>query len=660
MTPTRQRSIIVQELRGIAVIAVILFHAWPGIFKSGYLGVDLFFIISGFLIVPMILNLKLNFKGKRQSIKSLLRLKSFYQRRFYRLFPALIFVITFNLFLLTLFAGIGYLRNSYYLAIYSLFGFGNFGAYFFQGNYFSPNSNPFLHLWSLGVEEQVYIIAPVILAFLFTSIKNFKPKLFIVFFGLISLASYIFISYSTFAIPLISDRTSFNFYSTSSRIWEFCLGGFISLHSLEQVEKKNIFEKNKFRFLVGPVLVTLILFSKVNNLFLSIFIFIFHKIILTGQNSLIGRKDKELLTWFGDRSYSIYLVHLPLIWIVKHSPIFKRLSEEAGSYNSLLAISVLIGVLIGHLLYESIEVKFRRIPIYSGNYKKKQIKNLGEIFLFSIIFISFFTYAEINKFWVSNSSLSRPISEMDPSASSCYPMGINSTCHVSGGKQVLLLGDSHGGSISKSLSMYVQSAGLGVDETFEAGCILISPSSYDQARSLGPDFNKCLNYSKRVERILHENSFSQVIITYRSHSLASKISEGNWFASPKKFRNLVSTELVHIKKVCNCKVIFLGPTPEFPDKDYFFSMNRLIIQGEYRAPKKFLIRKMMTEPFQDDISYPNLLNKTGVVYISVLPVLCSVDDCIRFKNGWLYSDYDHLSHLGAKFFVNKINLSKLS
>jgi peptidoglycan/LPS O-acetylase OafA/YrhL len=101
------RSISIQVLRGISVSAVILFHTFPSSFKAGYLGVDLFFIISGFVVAPLINNVI-----ESQSLIS--ELKSFYVKRYWRLIPALTFTLIATLIIGIVFSGVGYLQNLFY------------------------------------------------------------------------------------------------------------------------------------------------------------------------------------------------------------------------------------------------------------------------------------------------------------------------------------------------------------------------------------------------------------------------------------------------------------------------------------------------------------------------------------------------------------------
>ena len=147
----------IDGLRAIAVLAVVIFHAFPSALRGGFIGVDIFFVISGFLISTIIYE---NVRNETFSFRD------FYSRRIRRIFPALLVVITatflFGFFILSpdefsalgklVAAGIGFVAN---LVLWSEAGY--FDA--------ATETKPLLHLWSLGIEEQFYIIWPLLLIF---------------------------------------------------------------------------------------------------------------------------------------------------------------------------------------------------------------------------------------------------------------------------------------------------------------------------------------------------------------------------------------------------------------------------------------------------------------------------------------------------------------
>ena len=152
-------------LRAVAVIYVILYHYFPNFLNRGYLGVDLFFVISGFLI---------SYQIYHQIINKSFSLKNFYIRRIKRILPATLFTLIIVFFISLYLFTYNDFYSSFQSIIYSLFFSSNF-FFWLDGGYFGPNDElkPLLHLWSLSIEEQFYIIFPgIFLIFL----KFFKNK----------------------------------------------------------------------------------------------------------------------------------------------------------------------------------------------------------------------------------------------------------------------------------------------------------------------------------------------------------------------------------------------------------------------------------------------------------------------------------------------------
>jgi peptidoglycan/LPS O-acetylase OafA/YrhL len=195
----------IDGLRGIAVLAVIGFHAFPDYFPGGFVGVDVFFVISGFLITSIIV---------RQLSRSEFTIADFYARRIRRIFPALLVVLTACL----LFGGVVLLPTELeqlgkHIGSAALFG-SNFTLWFESG-YFDTTAEfkPLLHLWSLGIEEQFYLLWPMLLLLLWR-----RPGIIRSSVALLTIASFVL-------CLIVGTRSSVaNFYFPLSRFWELGLG----------------------------------------------------------------------------------------------------------------------------------------------------------------------------------------------------------------------------------------------------------------------------------------------------------------------------------------------------------------------------------------------------------------------------------------------------
>lgn len=201
----------IDGLRAVAVSAVVLYHAGVGP-AAGYAGVDVFFVISGYLITALLIR-EHQFTGR-------IDLGSFYARRLRRILPASAFLIVSTLALSKLFlspAEFGKVCDSAIAAIF-------FGAnFFFQastGGYFDPDSNemPLLHLWSLAVEEQFYLLWPALLVCLLRLSRRILPIL-----AALAAASFLLAQW------LLETNPEAAFYQTPARFWELAAGGLIAL-----------------------------------------------------------------------------------------------------------------------------------------------------------------------------------------------------------------------------------------------------------------------------------------------------------------------------------------------------------------------------------------------------------------------------------------------
>jgi len=201
MIKTRRTDI--DTLRGISVISVIIFHINNSFFPYGYLGVDLFFVISGYVISKSIAS---SFKNRNFSFYK------FYLKRIRRILPALLFVLLISLILATIILLTADLKRFSESLIASLGFVSNF-YFWLTGGYFSTNDQlkPILHLWSLSVEEQFYLFFPIFLFFFYKFFNQLKYYLF----GII-LVSIISFSLNLYFISH-SDTVFFLF---PARIWQ--------------------------------------------------------------------------------------------------------------------------------------------------------------------------------------------------------------------------------------------------------------------------------------------------------------------------------------------------------------------------------------------------------------------------------------------------------
>ena len=296
-------------LRALAVLLVFLFHINKEFFGFGYIGVDIFFVISGYVITQSLI--------QKKYTNNKISFLEFYTKRILRLFPSLLLmvVIFFILYLILFNYGDFELKLNFKSSLFSLLGLSNF--YFFsnldQFNYFLIDDYrvPLIHTWSLGVEEQFYFIYPLIIISIFYLIiktKNSFRCLFLFLSALQLLSFYIFIN-------------SFNishFYLPFSRAWELLTGCLLFL-SINEYTRKLIGKKIIYISSIFFVIFFVIFFLYPNKEFnekyliiLSIFFTIFYIVFYKKLPKFLHQNN--LISHFGKASYSIYLWHMPIIF----------------------------------------------------------------------------------------------------------------------------------------------------------------------------------------------------------------------------------------------------------------------------------------------------------------------------------------------------------
>lgn len=287
----------IDGLRGLAIVFIILSHLDNTFFSSG--GVNIFFVISGYLISNIFINQNLN-------------LQKFYKTRFFKLYPS---VFVSASICLILFIFIGNLENfltifrSY---IFTIFGVLNIYLYNINNVYGLENIiNPFLPIWAFCVILQFYLIFPIILKLIY----KFKFKLnfgndFVVY-------SLLFITIFSFLIFFIYRENSyFNFYSPLSRFWQFLAGSFV-FFLIKFKKKINI---NGMSFVGLVLLIIWQLFLK------DIFYFRYIQVLLTVATALLLLTNNnnfvnkflsiKYFTYIGKVSYPLYLIHMPVIFFI--------------------------------------------------------------------------------------------------------------------------------------------------------------------------------------------------------------------------------------------------------------------------------------------------------------------------------------------------------
>lgn len=334
----------IDGLRAVAVLAVVAFHAFPKWISGGFVGVDVFFVISGFLISTILL--------KSQDLGSFSFL-DFYARRVKRIFPALILVLGFT-FAFGWFMLLGGEMRQLGKHIAGGAGFVSNLMLWAESGYFdsAADTKPLLHLWSLGIEEQYYIVWPVVIWLFYR--KNLHFPWLMLALGLASLAA---------GIHATANDIVAAFYSPLTRFWELLAGSALAWHELNCGSRSA-----ELRRRFANVLSLLGLLLLVSGMGLlngqSAFPGWLAMLPVLGAVALIAAGPaawinarvlaNPVAVWFGLISFPLYLWHWPLLT-------FARIFEGKTPDASVRAAAVLLSVVLAFLTYRLLELRLRRI-----------------------------------------------------------------------------------------------------------------------------------------------------------------------------------------------------------------------------------------------------------------------------------------------------------
>lgn len=340
----------IQALRAIAVLAVVLFHALPALIPGGYAGVDVFFVISGFLMGQHLI---------QHHVASLGALTKFYARRIRRLLPAASIVIAVTVLAFSVFAPITSLERMGWHALSSVLFVANWSSISTATDYLQADASPLptQHYWSLSVEEQYYLFLPllVILAYRLTKKKSAAVTMLLAGLLLVGSASLAFSVYQTEIEPAIA------YFSTFTRVWELILGSVLAA----ALARWN----GKLSLSAGPIL----------GLKLAGYALIFASFwVLTSEtpfpgymalvpclgavlvlgaestNKTIGAVEgAKPVSWLGDHSYSLYLWHWPVLTFLSLN-VFNLNDEWV-----IASITVGASLLLAWVTKKHIEDRFR-------------------------------------------------------------------------------------------------------------------------------------------------------------------------------------------------------------------------------------------------------------------------------------------------------------
>lgn len=342
-------------LRGIAIIGITLFHMFPNVFKGGYLGVVLFFVLTGFL---MVITNKKKMENKEFSVIK------FYVSRIKRLYPPLL-VMVFTTLGIYFFLANDSLRGMKMQVLSIFAGFNNFWQISQSLDYFTriANTSPFSHLWFLSIEMQFYLIFPLLLFGLYKlEEKKGKSNTIKTMLGVTVAFALI--------MPILYLRgvnVTRLYYGTDTRIYALFAGMLLGwIYTKEEETKKNFYISLS---LIGILAVSYFIFAGkmpiVYLLVLALTTILSMFLIEKTANSSVSL-DVPILDWIGRHSYEIYLWQYPVIYLFQYKDWNKHFIIYLFEFVILIALVVWTNYFLKVFKYKQIKPRFQKAVLACG------------------------------------------------------------------------------------------------------------------------------------------------------------------------------------------------------------------------------------------------------------------------------------------------------
>jgi peptidoglycan/LPS O-acetylase OafA/YrhL len=615
----------IDGLRAVAVIAVILFHydIFPSYIRGGFIGVDVFFVISGYLITGII------FHGIDDGTYTVI---SFYNRRIRRIFPALFAVFCFCILAAFIFYFPFEALATGRSIVASTFFVSNI-LFYFRSGYFNPDSetDPLLHTWSLSVEEQFYLAFPIVV-FL---IKKFSIRQRICIIGILLLASLLYSAY------VVRTDMSAAFYLPQFRAWELLFGSMLALEAVPPISRQWLCE------IVAAAGLALLCAS----LFLITRESLFPGPVALGpcigtaaiiySGSAFPTYVARLLSFrpiqfIGLISYSLYLWHWP---VIVYFEVFHKPDEYEKS--ALVAISIILAA----ISWKFVEMPFRRFP-YKLSAKGTLLAGGAAMALATIV--ALLLAPAVAGFWkyparaIEVASYAK-IDESNMRAGTCfltttfradYNTQFKNDClsMMPDRPNVLIVGDSHAAHLWS-----------GLQSTYPNINFLQGTASGCKPLYRGKGTRYCTDTMNYVlDQFVSTNHLDGIIIAAR------------WELSD--LPRLISTvkELSKFAK----RVIVFGPIVEY-DRSLPRILARSIVSNQ--SPSEMAALHRLSGPNDLDKTFESALHKEGIEYFSTYQAICPSDCAIWADvNVPLQFDYGHLTKEGSAYLARRFSKTLLS
>lgn len=632
----------IDGLRAIAVLAVVGFHAFPFWFRGGFIGVDVFFVISGFLISSIIFeNLE----------KGSFSFYEFYERRIKRIFPSLV-VVLISVYVLGWFL---LLPDEYKQLGKNIAGGAGFVSnflYWMESGYFDTATitKPLVHLWSLSIEEQFYIFWPLLLGFVYKRKRNL-------------LGITVLIASISFAVNVltIDAYPTTAFYVPVGRFWELMIGGVLAYRTLHR--RQFVVSNANLQSMAGVLLIGVGVFSGVLNkssAFPGWWALLpttgTYLAISAGPGGWFSRAvlSNRMLVWFGLISYPLYLWHWPLISLV---------SIHDGDINdvprNLRILVVGASIVLAWLTFRFVERPIRHSgkggPLVIALCVVMLLIGVGGVstyvanglsfrypeFVNEASFLTNYDYLggkTVSDFWGSGSCF-----EVEGDYRSFERNHCTEIKHPER-PTVFLIGDSHSAYLSPGLRPFLELHALNLMQVSSGYCLPLA----DSDRRDG-----CVRISAFISDTIARTRPDVVILfgNYINHT-DPQSSNGSMIS----YEEFLFAKLQEIKNSGAKNVIFIGQIPTWKG-----SLPHTLVKN-FLLNKMEIPRKTYTGIQQDSMDWDLRMKMRhypeGITYVSLRDALCDGQGCLTMVGADLPKDlivwdYGHLTQSGAKYVTDR-------
>jgi len=631
----------ITSLRGLSVLGVLLYHSKYPYFQNGYLGVDVFFVISGFLIGNILIS---------EIKKDQFLFSNFYIRRLRRLLPSLIFttVLTYIIsYIFLLPEDFQIFKNS---VPYVLLFTGN--LFFWKTNdYFSPSTDimPLSHLWSLGVEEQFYLIFPFIIFIIFKFKFLYKNIIWVLIIGAFLSFSYtIFGFYNLpFDCPTTNCIEVTNFYWLHTRAWEILIGVLLNFINVKKLEFRNLY------IYLG---VTIVLFSFIYNP-----ISLSHPglatlpaisgtvlIILSSLNNDINFLSRFSFIYFlGKISYSLYLIHFPIFVIRNY---FELKISIFKNFDILPIFLISLSILVANLMWKFVEEPFRNFELITN-----------KRFLISLIIIITAIIAVSISSILPDKTLNSEYENFNfatnfDSKRECFFEDIPSdllkidSClnPIKDMQNVLVIGSSIAKNIYNGLSN-TESDSINFDLIVVTGC----PPFVEKYDVDIPNFseNKCEVLYKKINQNLKDKNYSRIVISYQWGELI----DNNKFKDVDMFDYTFENILIKIPKD---KILVIGQPVRWNVRLNVYAIRELNLKNSIGDFSSSNFDKSL---FSTEDIFKMKIRDLQIDSYSLVDFFCNENKCLIYKKVddtyyFVSNDFIHISDYFSYKIGNELSI----